>query len=907
MKQNVEFLKERQIDKRKFMFEYTNQRGECRTQKPNGIKFIDTKNGKVDLLFSSGSYTYIIDKMENLSILENYMSEVSDLTQQSNVLSIDKYLSLITEFLIKKNESQLGNADAMNNSLKKIHEMLSDSNQKGYNKRLFKKYINGYKAEKVDDEFSIMILPFQSNNSQKAAIKNAMCYDVSVILGPPGTGKTQTILNIIANYIFQNKSVCVVSKNNSAIDNVVEKFEKCAKLYDFSLRMGNSEEYIPLLMSNYLNKITNNLIEAKSYNEDIDFVYLKKLYDEIQILEGQYELLIEKKNILNELLAQKRHIDRKINLYSDDKDSIQINRFFLSPLQIKREIEYLKYRKDKNGEANVNLLFKAYTKLRFKNSQIDTTQYTMYQWRLEKLYAEKIIKQLSQEIKDIDIIKGKIENKYKEYGELSIIAMNEKISQGFLRKTNIANSLLSLDGKIKFYDIKNDLLNFYPVILTTLDSVCSNIGYNKFDLVIVDETSQADIISCLPALNISKKIVFVGDTKQLSHIIDDETLKYDTELHKKYKINNNYCYSSINALDSVLKVFDPPVQLLKEHYRCDYNIINYCNKMYYNNELIIYSSASETNSMKIMSIDREKNSDTGMRNNGKMSYFNKIEEKEIVKRIGDNCNNLSIITPYAKQKENLELALPQLKGQIGTIYKFQGRENERVFLSTVLTHEEAAGKNINDETINVAVSRAEKEFVLFTHKDFFIKINHNLKYLINYIETYGEKIETQVNSIFAYLYRQIPFVNLDKCYDSLWEKKLHIVLLEVLKQYDGFYVIMKTSLADVVADKDYLIKNPDLRSFALNRNTHIDFLIVTELTEQPVLAIELDGKYHKSDIQKNRDRKKDKILEDHGIPIWRILSTDGTEKEDIDRVLEFQINAFKNRMAEFLENNSWKK
>lgn len=175
MKQKVEFLKERQIDKKKFMFEYTNQRGECRTQKPNGIKFIDTKNGKVVLLFSSGSYTYIIDKMENLSILENYMSEVSNLTQQSNVLPIDKYLSLITEFLIQKNKSQLGNADAMNNSLKKIHEMLTDSKQKEYNKRLFKKYINGNKAERVDDEFPIMILPFQSNNSQKAAIKNAMC------------------------------------------------------------------------------------------------------------------------------------------------------------------------------------------------------------------------------------------------------------------------------------------------------------------------------------------------------------------------------------------------------------------------------------------------------------------------------------------------------------------------------------------------------------------------------------------------------------------------------------------------------------------------------------------------------------------------------------------------------------
>ena len=35
--------------------------------------------------------------------------------------------------------------------------------------------------------------------------------------------------------------------------------------------------------------------------------------------------------------------------------------------------------------------------------------------------------------------------------------------------------------------------------------------------------------------------------------------------------------------------------------------------------------------------------------------------------------------------------------------------------------------------------RAEEEFILFTHKKFFVDINHNLKYLISYIETYGEK------------------------------------------------------------------------------------------------------------------------------------------------------------------------
>lgn len=66
----------------------------------------------------------------------------------------------------------------------------------------------------------------QANLSQKEALKNAINNKMSIIQGPPGTGKTTTILNILANLIYQNKNVLVVSKNNSAIENVAEELEK---------------------------------------------------------------------------------------------------------------------------------------------------------------------------------------------------------------------------------------------------------------------------------------------------------------------------------------------------------------------------------------------------------------------------------------------------------------------------------------------------------------------------------------------------------------------------------------------------------------------------------------------------------------------------------------------------------
>ena len=61
---------------------------------------------------------------------------------------------------------------------------------------------------------------------------------ISIIEGPPGTGKTQTILNIIANAIVTGKTVAVVSNNNLATVNIQEKLKKYG-LDFFTAFLGN--------------------------------------------------------------------------------------------------------------------------------------------------------------------------------------------------------------------------------------------------------------------------------------------------------------------------------------------------------------------------------------------------------------------------------------------------------------------------------------------------------------------------------------------------------------------------------------------------------------------------------------------------------------------------------------------
>ncbi|MBC2077879.1 DUF2726 domain-containing protein [Listeria booriae] len=915
---NIDFLWARQGDKEKFEFEYTNKQGNRKTHKPNGIQYIDESEGKVLLLFNTGPFEYVIDKMKSLRLRNSeaflktipVKKEVKYENKAYTSNNIYSYYNEIIDYLIGGNiKNNPKDADGLNFSMQSTKEKILSSDAHKFNKAIFKKFMNGNKAERIilNQESKPLMLPFISNQSQKKAVTNALEYDISVIQGPPGTGKTQTILNIICNAIVEDKKVLVVSNNNSAIDNVAEKLDGLEKMFNFSIRLGN-KCYTSKLVDNIQEKMKNDLERLKEKRKSswrkID---LEKLINKINLLELECAELIKYKNQLSELYTQKRHIDKKISTYNADATKIEINKLLVFPSELKREIEFLRNQRTKAD----TLLNKAYFRVRFSEKRIDTDNYTMYQWRLEQLYAIKMIKYLENKTRKLPEKQEKIGKLYEVYRKESIEQINNKIKNKFQSCENECNDIVQKEKIDNFFSIKQQILNIYPVILTTLDSVVSNVGYSRYDYVIIDEASQANIITAIPTINNAAKIIIVGDTKQLSHIVDKELAIEDEKLMEKYNIDYKYSFSKKNLLESILSVCEPPEVLLKEHYRCDFNIINYCNKKFYNDELEIYSKNSLSESIKIMALNQEKNSDYGLRKNGDGSYFNRIEEVAIKKYIGDNYSDTAIITPYAKQEENLKESITELATTTGTIYKFQGRESKRVILSTVLTHEIEHCKNTNtlgNETINVAVSRAEDEFVLFTHDKFFKEQKHELKDLIEYIETYGNILESNVNSIFSYLYKQIPYFKKTTMYESVWEKSLYDRMLIIMENYPGFSINMKLTVADVAGDKKYLNAHPEHKKFALNKKAHLDFTIVNELTEKPALVIELDGESHKEPEQQRRDRIKEQILEHHEIPLWRISSKDALEHENLEMVFsEYMGEAeFENKFSSFLEDNKWK-
>lgn len=199
---------------------------------------------KIKFFNSDSSYTYT---RENFKIFKNPINidnkvefNRGDLLNINKILKFDSYCKIFFEDgstkiapanSLKNSDSKINNNINAFDYFKEIANIVSIKTDDGeallnraYQKILFVEngtalysYLNPSIKPKKDKEFnSVLLFPFGINQSQYQAVKNAMENQISVIEGPPGTGKTQTILNIIANLIYNDKSVAVVSNNNSA-------------------------------------------------------------------------------------------------------------------------------------------------------------------------------------------------------------------------------------------------------------------------------------------------------------------------------------------------------------------------------------------------------------------------------------------------------------------------------------------------------------------------------------------------------------------------------------------------------------------------------------------------------------------------------------------------------------------
>ncbi len=94
--------------------------------------------------------------------------------------------------------------------------------------------------QRNNEEIKPTLNIFPLNPSQYEAVHNSFLKKITVVTGPPGTGKSQVVLNILANAVWNNNVVLFASRNNQAVNVVWDKMNQIIPS-DLIMRMGSGE------------------------------------------------------------------------------------------------------------------------------------------------------------------------------------------------------------------------------------------------------------------------------------------------------------------------------------------------------------------------------------------------------------------------------------------------------------------------------------------------------------------------------------------------------------------------------------------------------------------------------------------------------------------------------------------
>ena len=395
-----------------------------------------------------------------------------------------------------------------------------------------------------------------------------------------------------------------------------------------------------------------------------------------------------------------------------------------------------------------------------------------------------------------------------------------------------------------------------------------NPAENKFDIIIIDEASQSDL-SSLILLYMAKKVIIVGDDKQVSPLdVGTSTEKINT-LRTKYierKITNDDLYGLNSSLYSVASTTYQPL-MLKEHFRCVPEIIAYSNKTSYNFKIKPLRESSSS-ILKPAVIDYKV---PGVRDDKRK--INIVEAKTIVALI-KACLELK---EYAESSfgvisllgdEQVELIQKLIIEKIDTIdiekhsilcgnpSHFQGDERDVVFLTMVDSNSgEGPLRMMTDGTesarkkrYNVAASRAKDQMWVINSLD----ANNDLK-TGDIRKEFLEYINNPKDFILA--------EEIEKNSESIFEEEVVKYLVS-----EGYHIKQQWEVGAYRID-------------------------MVALFQDKKIAIECDGeKWHSTEEQIKQDMERQSILERCGWEFIRIRGSkyfknpESTMKDVIDEL-----------------------
>lgn len=601
------------------------------------------------------------------------------------------------------------------------------------------------------------------NVEQEEAVSAAMACPLTVVTGPPGTGKSQVLANAVAAAFARNETVLLASKNNHAIDVVADRVQR-AHLDAHVMRLGKQA-----LLSEAAISLGNAIHRTPTIGPSLERARAdwSTAHDELAL--GPYAALAKRSGLRQAIaestvrlttllgslpagvqpLGSSDDLDLLIVAYQRAVESVLAasaapNRWFWQ----RRNVRRLTATATADTRIAVSLVSSTSVQVLARTHDSEGNE--------AALAAVKAIIGVTQQSQDVRALQtefdllppyAEVERQIADSFEHRLPIARALFGAGWRHRldTSTANRppLVAYHSKLaaaaqtggaavyQARDAAASAMAALPVWAVTSLAVGGVLPLRRelFDLVIIDEAAQSDIASAIPLLFRARRGMIIGDPNQLSHITSvgrdrDAALasfhELDPEVHKALGYETTSLYTAAAAVSLSEPIF------LRHHFRSHPQIAEFASTTFYGGALSVDTDPDgflTGRAVRWVSV-------TGAYEPGSRgrSACNRPEASRVLDLLTEQLDELAgtdksigIVTPFRAHadhiRDRIAAAMPHVADRVtvDTAYGFQGDERDVILFSTVISSDmpsrlqRIAGQ---PNLVNVGLSRARARLIV---------------------------------------------------------------------------------------------------------------------------------------------------------------------------------------------------
>jgi very-short-patch-repair endonuclease len=474
------------------------------------------------------------------------------------------------------------------------------------------------------------------NSEQRQAVRQGLSNPLTVITGPPGTGKSQVVTSILVNAARQGQTVLFASKNNKAVD-LVETRVNALGPRPVLLRLGANQYHSRL--AEYLISLTSTTATAEDHHRLREYEGIHaRLGRRSETLDAELQAMVTLRNEVDRLEQEVEQVRHEIGeelfrrLQSMDRQDLmrgvwllraavgratRARQPFLTRLAWPLVCNARFGRLAEAGRSFQKILEEIGLSCpdvpRVSSLRVgDWNQYgnRLFARASEVAAAAQYFSKLSAlaEARSLEELSGQWKKLTAELAESSGLLWQTWLRLQASRMGPEQRKLLGDHGTLLQMinqnrqprrDVIRRCYQLFPQIRSILScwavtslSARGRVPFapNFFDVLVIDEASQCDIASALPLLYRARRVVVIGDPMQLRHV-STLSRQQDQQLLGKHGLVDDcsgWAYSArslFDLADSLCRSED--VVELRDHYRSHADIIEFSNDAFYGGRLRI--------------------------------------------------------------------------------------------------------------------------------------------------------------------------------------------------------------------------------------------------------------------------------------------------------------------------------